>query len=72
MAGTAVYFDAAFDSSSSTFATGLVVWDLTENLLAVKSTIHNNIPDGRRTGWACLCFKEMPAKEPRLKRFEGN
>ncbi|KAG8500774.1 hypothetical protein CXB51_002800 [Gossypium anomalum] len=41
---TTVYFDAAFDSSSSTSATGLVIWDLTENLLAVKSIIHNNIP----------------------------
>ncbi|KAK5843345.1 hypothetical protein PVK06_005799 [Gossypium arboreum] len=43
MPRTRIYFDGAFDSSSFTSATGLVVRDMTGNLMALKSIIHNNI-----------------------------
>lgn len=43
MPRTTIYFDGAFDSSSFTSATGLVVRDMTGNLMALKSIIHNNI-----------------------------
>ncbi|KAK5839066.1 hypothetical protein PVK06_007824 [Gossypium arboreum] len=50
-----IYFDAMFDSRNFISATSLVVWDLTGKLLALKTTIHNNISSPFTSeAYACL------------------